>query len=358
MTFSRHVNFALSAITCGFILSSCAKTEPDIPTFDPLDRVQPAEGWKVDRAIAVSPGKDMPTAHHVQAVASGLHDIDFETPPTALTPITPSCNVTKPSTNSGKYLIVGQGGGAQFPLMKNVEVPSLVTFSKKSTSKLAKTQAEYSLKTGLRSKSADGDVPLPARNMAIKDVFITETSEPVAVAIAGGGLYNFHLASGVRLTGVIVYTGETAYNQNGQAAVAGVPAGVPVNFISQAHPATKGCWTRVQARPDKSWSKKKQNGKRFKALEPHWKTFYRRVRKDFGDIPQKNVLSVRGAGHYLIGPAPTTYEARIPYVAFSGKTIQYVENDFIQFGTREQNKAFARQALDQYYEAHMNAGSK
>jgi len=358
MTFSRHVNFALSAITCGFILSSCAKTEPDIPTFDPLDRVQPAEGWKVDRAIAVSPGKDMPTAHHVQAVASGLHDIDFETPPTALTPITPSCNVTRPSTNSGKYLIIGQGGGAHYPLMKKAKVPSLVTFSNKATSKLAKTQAEYSLKSGLRSKHADGDIPLPARNMAVKDVFITETSEPVAVAIASGGLFNFHLAPGVRLTGVVVYTGETAYNQNGQAAVAGVPAGVPVNFISQAHPATKGCWTRVQARPDKSWSKRKQNDKRFKALEPHWKTFYKRVRKDIGDVPQKNVLSVRSAGHYLIGPAPAKYEDRIPYIAYSGKTIQYAANDHVQFGTYDQNKDFARKILDQHYQAHMKAGAK
>ena len=194
--------------------------------------------------------------------------------------------------------------------------------------------------------------------MAIKDVFITETSRPVAVALAGGGLYNFHLAPNVKLTGVVVYSGETAYNLNGQVAVAGVPEGVPVNFISQGHTSTKGCWTRVQARPDKSWSRKKLEGPRFKALEPHWKTFYKRVRRDFGDIPQKNVLSVNRAGHFLIGPAPATYETRIPYIAFGGKTIQYAASDFVKFGTYDQNKAYARQVLDQYYQAHIDAGAK
>jgi len=352
MTFSRHIKFALSAITCGLILSGCAKTEPDIPTFNPMDKVQPQEGWKVGRAIAISPGRDMPTAHHVQAIASGLHDVDFETPPAALTPVNPSCNVTKPSTNSGKYLIVGHGW-AHFPLMKNPEIPRLVTFSKRTTSALAKMQVQ----NGSRSKSLSGKVDLPASSLSMKDVFITETSEPVALALAGGGLYNLHLAPGVRLTGVVVYTWETAYNKGGQAAVAGVPAGVPVNFISKEHPATRSCWTRVTSRPDKSW-RKRRNDIRYEALEPHWKTFYRRVRKDIGDVPQQNVLSFDRAGHYLIGPPPARYEDRIPYVAYGGKTIHYIANDFVHFGTRDKNNAYVRQTLDQYYQAHLKSASK
>jgi len=70
------------------------------------------------------------------------------------------------------------------------------------------------------------------------------------------------------------------------------------------------------------------------------------------------VLSVRSAGHYLIGPAPAKYEDRIPYIAYSGKTIQYAANDHVQFGTYDQNKDFARKILDQHYQAHMKAGAK
>jgi hypothetical protein len=357
MTISRCARFLISAIVCGFLLSGCAKTEPDIPTFDPLDKVQQSEGWKVGPAVAVSPGTETPMAHHVQTIASGLHNIDFDTPPTALIPVEPSCKVTKPSTNSGKYLIIGDGS-ANFSLMKKPKVRSLLTVTQKKASHLAKAQVETTLVNQTRSNEVTGRVPLPASSMAIKDVFITQTSEPVAVALTGGGLFNFNLAPGVRLTGVVVYVGETAYNKTDQAAVAGVPAGVPVNFVSEKHPASKECWTRVQARPDKSWPKRLQGGRRYKALLPHWKTFYRKVRKDIGDVPQKNVISVSYSGHYLIGPAPTRYEDRIPYVAFAGKTVHYMEAEHVNFGTREENNAFARQILDQYYEAQLKAARK
>ena len=123
----------MAAMLLGSVLalSACGKTEPDLPTFDPLDKIRKSEGWKVGRAIAVSPGAKSPNAHHVQAIASGLHDIDFETPPTALTPVQPSCSVPNPGMGGGKYLIMTAGGimtgqGAEFPLMKNPAMGQVV----------------------------------------------------------------------------------------------------------------------------------------------------------------------------------------------------------------------------------------
>jgi len=152
-----------------------------------MDRVQKQEGWKVEREIAVSPGLDQPVAHHVRAIASGMHNIDFETPPTAMIPVTPSCNVSQPDVSAGKYLIVADGW-AHFPLMKNVEVPSLMTFSNEAVNALGKAQAEHMIEKGQRKKPFSSHIGIPSSNMGMKDVFITETSESVVVALAGGGL--------------------------------------------------------------------------------------------------------------------------------------------------------------------------
>lgn len=99
-----------------------------------------------------------------------------------------------------------------------------------------------------------------------------------------------------------------------------------------------------------------RNGPRFEALKPHWKNFEKRVRKDIGPIPSKNVVSLNRTNHVLIGPAPTRYEDRLPYVAFAGQKIRYMAADHAQFGSPVQNGTYARQVLDQYYEAHLKAG--
>lgn len=348
MTKLRGLAFTF-ALTCALASGACKKVEPDIPTFDPLDKIQLSEGWKTGRSIAVSPGAKKPTAHHVQAIASGLHEVDFDTPPTALTPVTPSCEVTNPGMGGGKYLIIGSGS-ARFPLMKRRNFPSLMTFDNDTVNKLAKAQATSMKNKGVRTTSGAGNIRLPTSNMPLTDVFVTETSKTVFIALAGDGLFNFNMAPGVRLSGVVVYT------ETGQTAVAGVPDHVPVSFVAKTHKATRSCWTRIQPRPDESWSKNMRNGPRFAALQPHWKTFERRVRKDIGTVPAENIISVNRADHFLIGPAPTRYEDRLPYAAFAGKSIRYIMTDHMRFGDAEDNKKYARDILDQYYEAHMTAG--
>lgn len=339
------------ALTCALGSGACKKAEPDLPTFDPMDKITFSEGWKVGRSVAVSPGEKTPTAHHIQAIASGLHDVDFKTPPTAFIPVNPSCNVKNPGMGGGKYLIIGNGF-TRFSLMKNPKVPRLMTFDNDVMNKLGQAQAAAMKSQGARYTSSQQRKAGPSSGMGITDVFVTETSETVHITLAGGGLYNFNMAPGVRLSGVVVYT------NNDKAAVMGVPDHVPVSFVSKTHKDTRGCWTRIQARPDVSWSKSNQKGLRFDALKPHWKTFERRVRKDSGPVPAKNVISVSRAAHFLIGPAPTRYEDRLPYTAYAGKSVRYIAADNVRIGTLEENRAYARQVLDQYYEAHLAAGKK
>ncbi len=339
------------AMTCAVSSAACKKSEPDLPTFDPLDKVQPSEGWKVGRSIAVSPGAKKPTAYHVQAIASGLHDIDFASPPSALIPVKPSCNVKNPGMGGGKYLLIGHGN-TRFPLMKQPDVPSLMTFDNSAANALAKTQAATQKSKGVRTTSGTGRVAVPAGNMGITDIFITETSETIHVTLAGSGLYNFNMAPNVRLSGVVIYS-DTSH-----AAVAGVPDHVPVSFVSKTHKATKGCWTRVQPRPDESWSKNSRNGLRFDALKPHWQAFEKRVRRDVGKIPSENIASVNRTDHFLIGPPPARYEDRLSYVAFSGKSVRYIAADHARFGSSEDNRTYARLVLDKYFDAHLAAGTK
>ena len=350
MTKLRGLAFTLT-LTCVLGTSACKKPEPDIPTFDPMDKILQAEGWKVSPSIVVSPGEKKPTPHHVQAITSGLHEVDFSTPPRGLISVDPSCKVENPDVGSEKYLILGHGE-ASFPLMENAHIPNLMTFDDDAVSKLAKAQAANMKRHGTRTSKSTSKIRGPNSVMEMKDIFITETSKTVHVALAGGGLYNFNMAPGVRLSGVVVYT------NTGSAAVAGVPDHVPVNFVSETHKATRGCWTSIQTRPDESWSKHLHENGRAEARQTHWKRFENRVRKDIGTVPPENVVSVDFAGHYLIGPAPARYEDRLPYVAYARKSIRYMAADHAYFGLRQYSEDYAKRVLDQHYEAHLAGGKK
>lgn len=330
------------------LAAGCEKSEPDIPTFDPLDKVQQREGWKVGRSIAVSTGPDILKAHHVQSVASGLHDVDFKTPPKTLIPIKPSCSINRPDTKTSKYLIIGNGG-VSFPLMKGAEPTSLMTFDNQTANEIAKLQAINTKTKGVRSSDVTGRYATPPLNMPMTDIFVTTTSKPIFLVLAGGGLYNFNMRPGARISGVVIYA------ESDRAAVAGLPDNTPVSFVSKTHEATRECWTRIQPRPDKTWAKRIQRGPRYDALKPHWKAFERRVYKDIGNIPMNNIISVYSAGHFLIGPAPTQYEHRIPYVGLGGKTIHYIAADHARVDTYENNRTYAKDVLNTYYKIHMDA---
>ena len=169
---------ALTLTIASTLATGCKKDEPDIPTFDPLDSVQPQEGWKVGRSIAVSKGPDILKAHHVQSIASGLHDVDFKTPPKAFIPIEPSCNIKRPGTNTSKYIIIGNGQ-AKFPLLKRPEPTGLITFDNKTANKHAKLQAINTKTKGVRTTNVTGKYSMPSSNMAMTEIFVTSTSKEV-----------------------------------------------------------------------------------------------------------------------------------------------------------------------------------
>ena len=350
MAIFRRLAF-ISALGCAFAAGGCKKSEPDLPTFDPLDKVQQREGWQTGRSIAVSTGPNILQAHHVQAIASGLHDVDYATPPKNLIPVEPSCKVKHPGMGGKKYLIIGNGY-TKFPLMKDAEPPMLTTFDSDVVKKTAQLQAASMKSQGTRNTKSNGALKSATTSMQMTDIFITETSKPVFIALAEGGLYNFNMAPGVRLSGVVVYS------ETDKAAVVGVPEHVPVDFVSKTHKSTRECWTRIQPRPDKTWAKRLNDGPRYKALMPHWKAFQRRVRKDIGTVSDENIISVYSADHFLIGPAPTRYEDRLPYTAFAGKSVRYLNADHVNVGTNKENQAYAETILDRYYEAYMRAGKQ
>jgi len=53
---------------------------------------------------------------------------------------------------------------------------------------------------------------------------------------------------------------------------------------------------------------------------------------------------------------PTRYEDRLPYTAFAGKSVRYLNADYVNVGTKKENQAYAKTILDQYYEAYMREG--
>ena len=322
---------AMTLLASAAVLGACEKSEPPIPATDPMQKVDRREGWRVGKGVAIGLNDGQLKAHHIQAIASNLHDIDFDTPPASLLPVPARCTVARPDPSAQRFLVIGTGRSS-FPLMKNTSPPGLSTIQAAHIRFNADFVANNRVREGMNRHASHG------RTMGIRDIFVTEPG-PVHLTIASpslgltGTTHNIIAGPDTQIVGVAVYT--TA----GSSSVMGVSADTPVSFVSEANAATERCWTRMQARPDDSWAKGAagRNNARRKALAPHWKASLRRVSKDVGRIDNDNVVSFNSAGHILIGPAPTTYETRLPYRAFAEQTVHFMASDYVNFGDREAN---------------------
>lgn len=336
-------------------LGACAEAaEPNIPTWNPHDKVQASEGWKVRAGIAVSPGEDYPTAHHWQAVAAGTHAINFDTPPASINPVTPTCKAARAEPGSKRYLVVGQGA-SDYPLIKGGKsrVPVPYSFSEADVDMAVDRHMAHDHSQSVLRFAGVGPDGHARKDvtMLVRDVVVTDLAPSLHLVLAStsGGLWNLELAPGVTVDGVTVYSGDDTVG------VAGLSPDTPIRFVTAEHTQTQRCFTRIQARPDESWSLNQEA--RHAALKPVWRKFFGQVKREVGSIRPENVLSVDYAGHFLLGPAPTTYEGRVPYQGLAGKHIHVAANDHLGMTTLEQSMDVQRAAFEARLAERSGGGS-
>lgn len=276
----------------------------------------------------------------MQHLVSGYHNYDIKTPPASLTAVQPSCQIRKPANTDGVHVIIARENDSGQQLSE-VSQPKPGLFSKTDLETAATEKAERRIKTQKTSGVGYARLEMPNR-MSISDIVITESRKPVFVVVAGRYRthYNFSVAPYAKVSGVLVFT------ESEVASVSGLAADVPVYFQSEAVPATKRCWTRIENKPDETWKDHKKamrltdpiskQSSRYHLLTPIYRKFASKVRSMAGNFSDQELINVGSAKYFLIGPAPTQIEQRIPYSPLAGSHIRYMQSDYVQFGQKKE----------------------
>ena len=330
------------------ILTGCKKEagEPALPTYDPMTKVQFGEGYKVGGAVAVDGKKKL---HHMKHLVANYYNIDTKTPIASLTGVKPSCQVKGAAQGEEVHVIIARDGGNGWELSEDVQ-PIMAAFSKKSYSDIAEKRARNFQENGSLTRYGQNSMNGP-RKMSRKDIVVTAYEKPVYVVLVGRypTLYNFTVAPYAKVAGVLVYSDDEG------AAVAGLDPSVPVSFQSESSPATKRCWVRPENKPDETWKdykeamrvkRPKQSRLRYHLMQPYYNKFAAKVHKDAGYFRDDNLIGVAYARYFLIGPAPTQLEQRIPYSPVAGSHIKFMELDHVKVGPPEEVGAFIKNTID------------
>lgn len=337
----------LALIFSSLTISGCIeKKEPKLPTFDPMVKVkQKSQGYSISGTIAVDSNNSF---HHTEHLVSNYYNFDTKLPPLSLTAVNPSCSPTKANSGDDVHVIISRGG-LRGDDLADIEQPSLIAFSNKDSDDIAQKRAQKYLETQT-FKAINQSYDKWPQPFAQKNIIITENSKPVYIVLAGRWptLYNFTVAPYSKVSGVMVYTdSETS-------AVSGLDPSVPVTFQSALSPHTKSCWVRTENKPDETWrghkkamrlKGKERKNSRYHALEPHYRKFASKIRKDVGPFTDSELISVNSGSYFLIGPPPTMLEQRIPYSPISGSHIRYMESGNIHFGMHDELKDYAYNAI-------------
>jgi len=325
-------------------LAACGEQgEPELPAFDPMDKIDIGpQGYRIKGTIAVNAKNEF---YHMQHLISGYHNFDLETPPVSVTPVEPSCNMRNLAGDTQVHVIVAPNYDSP-ALTKEDQITSL-SVSQNWVDEESDRRKKKFEKTG---KASGRKQP---SSMRIRNVVVTEPSRPVFIVVTSRypTIYNFTVAPYADVEGVMFYS------QSEQAAISGLSPEIPVYFQSEEHPNTESCWKRVENKPDETWREHKeamrlksassQKNSRYHLLKPIFSTFAKKVRDDVGYFNDDTLINVGGASYFLIGPAPTMIEQRLPYSPIAGSNVSFMASEHITFGTRKENKRFAENVIAQ-----------
>ena len=150
--------------------------------------------------------------------------------------------------------------------------------------------------------------------MNLVDVFVTETSKPVYLALSAGGsiIWNVQAAEGVEISRIVVI------GENGTGLAFDDPA-VPVESVR--------CGPAAWKEPRPHWKMMEREENRPGALDPlrdNYRTYARWFKREFGVWDTHNLVEADQANHVLVGPVPEPDE-RIRYKSLDGREVRLAQ---------------------------------
>lgn len=170
-------------------------------------------------------------------------------------------------------------------------------------------------------------------NFTDKNVYITDLSVPYYLVLHSDSktLWNLVVAEGVKIDGVLLLAPRGA-------GIANVPAGVNVAAFGQ--PMMRNC--RINplrpVHPDSGTARRAAEGDYLaqEAVANRRKThnlFARWFRSEFGVLVSEVTIGGERVKEVLIGPVPTTSDARIPFRGIKAAALQLTQADYFVYGS-------------------------
>jgi hypothetical protein len=207
---NKYIAKTASVALLACVLVACGE---DLPKGDPTSSTSLGRfGLRTESHIAV--GFDM-KAHFLKMLVSGYNAVD-EAKPASIEQVDemPNCIFARPDSNAKIYLLSSRGHRTGV---------GVYTFGQDSVQEKAQVYVNEWRSNGYEPKpSTETD----SHRMELTNVIVTDTSQPVHIVLGSHSkvIYNFHIAPGVKITGVsLIGTASSG--------VANLPKDVPLAIL-------------------------------------------------------------------------------------------------------------------------------
>jgi hypothetical protein len=307
---------SLTTAVLALALSGCGE---DLPTGDPAKSTQMGQfGETLTSEVAIGP-RD--TKHWFRNLVSDYAELDYKDKPARVELVNGiyGCKFDPP------------GPGEKVVLISAKEVPAkapVFTFTRADIAKRAEALVAEWKRQGVDPGT---DIENTTDGMRLAEVVVTDTSAPLYLVLGGPAkaLWNFHVAEGVKIARVALIADRDA-------AVANLPAGVPVSLIGGQQ--AENCKAVPFRRPTTRWGiaeRAKSDPAAKDALDKRHiahSSFDRWFEASFAVDSEPVAIGADVASNFLVGPPPASTKQRVPYRALAGSAMKMSQPDHFVVG--------------------------
>jgi hypothetical protein len=323
---------SLTAAVLALALAGCGE---DLPTGDPAKSTQMGQfGETLTSEGAIGP-RD--TKYWFRNLVSDYAELDFKDKPAKVELVNGiyGCKFDPP------------GAGEKVVLISAKEVPTKAPVFTFTRAEIAQRAEAFVAEWKRQGVDPGTDIENTTDGMRLAEVVVTDTSAPLYLVLGGPAkvLWNFHVAEGVKIARVALIADRDA-------AVANLPAGVPVNLLGGQQ--AENCKAIPFRRPTTRWGiteRAKSDAAARDALDKRHiahSNFDRWFEASFVVDSESVGIGADVASNFLVGPPPASLKQRIPYRALAGSHMKMSQPDHFVVGFIADYKA----KNDQLVRAH------
>jgi hypothetical protein len=314
---------SLTTAALALALTGCGE---DLPTGDPAKSIQKGQfGETLPSEVAAGP-KD--AKYWLRNLVSDYAELDYKDKPAKIEYVDGiyGCKFEPPGPSEKVVLVSAKDVPMKAPVF---------TFTRADVAKRAEAFVAEWKRQGVDPGT---DIENTGDGMRLAEVVVTDTSAPLYLVLGGPAkaLWNFHVADGVKISRVALIASRDA-------AVANLPAGVPVSLL--AGQQAENCNAIPSRRPTTRWGiaeRAKSDATAKDALDKRHvahSNFDRWFEASFAVDSESVAIGADVASNFLVGPPPASIKQRVPYRPLAGAHMKMSLPDHFVVGFIAEYKA-------------------